>query len=82
AALVGVLAERGWDRSPVTAAGAMVAGNLAIYVCGVAWLGTVIGYEGAWSAGVEPFLLGDGIKIVLGTALLPACWKFLGNRRS
>ena len=82
AALVGVLAERGWDRSPVTAAGAMVAGNLAIYVCGVAWLGTVIGYEGAWSAGVEPFLLGDGIKIVLGTALLPACWKFLGNRRN
>ena len=82
AALVGVMAERGWDRSPVTTVTAMVAGNLVIYVCGVAWLGAIIGYGGVWSAGVEPFLLGDGIKIALGTALLPACWKILGNRPS
>ena len=82
AALVGFLAEKGWDRSPITTATAMVAGNLVIYVCGVAWLGTVIGYERVMSAGVLPFLLGDGIKIALGTALLPACWKFLGHRSS
>lgn len=82
AALVGVMAERGWDRSPVTAVTAMVVGNLVIYVCGVAWLGAIIGYGGVWSAGVEPFLLGDGIKIALGAALLPACWKILGNRPS
>ena len=80
ATLVGFMAERGWDRSPVTTAAAMAAGNLVIYVCGVAWLGAVIGYGKVWSAGVEPFLLGDAIKIALGTALLPACWKILGTR--
>ncbi len=36
---VGWLAERGWDRSMVRTAGAMLIGNAIIYVPGLLWLG-------------------------------------------
>jgi biotin transport system substrate-specific component len=81
AAAVGRLAERGWDRSPVTAAAAMVVGNLVIYGLGVAWLGTLIGYGPALEHGLLPFLFGDAVKVALGAALLPLAWKALGRRR-
>lgn len=80
AALVGGLAERGWDRSPLTAAAAMVAGNLVIYGLGLAWLAGLIGTGLAIAHGLLPFLVGDAIKIALGTALLPLAWKLVGRR--
>jgi len=36
--IVGSLSERTWDRRSATTVVAMVLGNLAIYVCGLAWL--------------------------------------------
>jgi biotin transport system substrate-specific component len=81
AAVAGRLAERGWDRSPVSAAAAMVIGNLVIYGLGLAWLGAQIGYGPAVQHGLLPFLIGDAIKVVLGAALLPLAWKALGRRR-
>lgn len=36
--VTGWLAERGWDRRPLTAALAMLAGNLVIYLFGLIWL--------------------------------------------
>jgi biotin transport system substrate-specific component len=77
AALAGALAERGWDRRPVTALLAMVAGNLVIYVAGLAWLSRYVGVEGALGMGLLPFLPGDLLKIALATLLLPAAWKWL-----
>ena len=81
AAVVGRLAERGWDRSPVTAAVAMILGNVVIYGLGLAWLGAQIGYGPAVQHGLLPFLIGDAIKVVLGAAVLPLAWKALGRRR-
>ena len=72
--VVGWLAERGWDRKPQTAALAMVAGNLAIYALGVAQLQRFVGWENVWAGGVEPFLVGDAVKIALAAGLLPAAW--------
>lgn len=80
AALCGWLAERGWDRSVVTTAIAMVAGNLVIYALGLAWLGQVVGWDKPvleW--GLYPFLLGDLAKVVLAVATLPVAWKLLGR---
>src|SRR4051812_14154666 len=61
--LVGLLAERGWDRRWVTAAAAMSLGSILILVGGWAWLTRFVGPAAAWSAGVEPFLVGDVVKI-------------------
>jgi len=77
-AACGWLAERGWDRSIVKTAAAMLVGNLFIYVPGLLWLGTLVGWDKpvlAW--GLTPFLLGDLTKLALAVAILPASWKLV-----
>jgi biotin transport system substrate-specific component len=81
ASLCGWLAERGWDRNPLSAAMAMLAGNVAIYVPGLIWLGGLFGWDKpilAW--GLTPFVLGDLTKLVLAAALMPLAWQLLGRR--
>ncbi len=79
--LVGLLAERGFDRNLFTTLAAMAAGSALIYVCGVVWLQPFMGsLEDTLAAGVYPFLIGDAIKAVLAALLLPGAWKLLGNR--
>ena len=84
AVLVGKLAERGADRTPLRAAGLMVLGNLAFYAVGVPGLMAFTGMslDKALLAGVVPFLVGDAIKIALAAGLLPAAWKLVGSRDS
>ena len=81
--LVGRLAERRADRKPLSAAGAMVLGNLVIYVFGVAGLLIMTPFDlpTAIAKGVVPFLIGDAIKIVAAAALLPATWKAVNARQ-
>ncbi|KAA3633599.1 MAG: biotin transporter BioY [Proteobacteria bacterium] len=81
AIVCGWLAEKGWDRRPLTAAAAMSLGTAAIYLPGLTWLGTLFGWDKpilAW--GLYPFLAGDVFKILLGTAMLPLAWRLLGRR--
>ena len=77
AALVGRLAEFGWDRKISTTAIAMLLGNLAIYVPGLLWLGTVVGYGKVLAVGMIPFLLGDALKLALAAAILPVAWRLV-----
>ena len=83
AALVGRLAERGADRTPLKALGLMLLGNLAIYAVGVPWLMMATGMDlpTAIAKGVVPFLIGDAIKTVMAAAVLPATWKAVNFRR-
>ena len=80
--VVGMLAERGWDRRVGTTIAAMIAGNAIIYLFGVIWLSTLLGLSGAITAGLTPFLIGDVMKITLAAALLPTGWKLLSDRSS
>ena len=78
AGLVGLLAERGWDRRPSTTVLAMVIGNAVIYAGGVLWLSSFSGgIVGAVRQGMLPFLPGDALKIALAAALLPGGWAFV-----
>ena len=79
---LGLLARRGWDRSAVWMAAAMVIGNAIIYVPGVLWLGVLYGWDQpilAW--GLWPFLIGDGLKLGLAALLIPGLWTLLGRAR-
>lgn len=77
AALVGVLAERGWSgRRVALSFVAMLLGNLLCLVLGGAWLSAQIGAEAAVRLGVEPFVLGGLLKSALATALLTAFSTF------
>ncbi len=79
AGLVGELARRRGDRTPLRTAGTMVVGNLAVYAFGVAWLVAVTGLSPvkALVVGVLPFLIGDAIKIVLAAGVLPGTWALV-----
>ena len=81
-AVVGRLAELGWDRRIGGALGAMLVGSLIIYAIGVPWLKIVTGWsvEDTIAKGLTPFLLGDTIKLVLAAALFPAAWWVVGRR--
>ncbi len=81
-ALVGRLAEFGWDRRIYGAAAAMFLGNVVIYLVGLPWLwaatGAPIEQVAAW--GLTPFLVGDTVKLALAAALFPAAWWVVGRR--
>ena len=75
---VGKLAQRHWDRSILTTIAAMLIGNAVIYIFGLLWLGTLIGWDKPVLAfGLTPFLLGDLAKILIAAAILPSLWKLV-----
>ena len=82
-AIVGRLAELGWDRNLIGGVGAMLLGSAAIYLVGVPWL-AVTYFGGDLSAGITngllPYVLWDAVKLVLAAAAFPAAWWFVGRR--
>lgn len=79
---VGWLSERGWDRRFLTAALAMLVGNVVIYALGVGWLTRFVGWETALKVGVWPFLVGDALKIAMAALALPWGWRLIGSREA
>ena len=81
AGAVGRLAELGWDRRFGGALAAMALGNLVIYLVGLPWLMVATGWDfaKAFSLGVQPFLIGDAIKLLLAAGLFPLAWWVVGR---
>lgn len=70
-ALVGWLAERGWNgRRFGLALAASLLGAATCLTIGFAWLAVLIGTEQAFALGVAPFLIGAGAKAFLVAATL------------
>lgn len=90
---LGWAARRGWDRSVLWMALAMLIGNLIIYVPGLAWLHHIVAagafdpatYASVWDQtlvwGLTPYLIGDAIKLALAALLLPGLWRLVGDAR-
>lgn len=78
--IVGWLSERGWDRKPRILL-SMLAGNVILYVPGLLWLATFAPAETRWATtmewGLYPFVVGDAIKLVAASLLLPGAWKLV-----
>jgi biotin transport system substrate-specific component len=74
--VIGLLAERGLERSVRTSIIPFLVGTLIIYLFGVTWLSIVLG---SLSKGIEfgliPFLIGDLIKLAAAALLLPGAWQ-------
>ena len=76
--VIGLLAERGLERSVRTSIIPFLVGTVIIYACGVAWLTIMLGsFNKALAAGVVPFLVGDAIKLIAASLALPAAWKLV-----
>jgi biotin transport system substrate-specific component len=82
AAVVGRLAELGWDRKLGGSLAAMLIGSVIIYAIGVPWLKVSVGYSWAEAIadGLTPFILWDTAKLVVAGALFPAAWWLLERR--
>ncbi|WP_246731726.1 biotin transporter BioY [Methylocapsa sp. S129] len=81
AALVGWLAERGWDRSLSRLLAVMVLGHLVIFAFGFAWLAVLVGPEKAWLGGIVPFVAATVLKTLLAWALVAAAWRAVASLR-
>jgi biotin transport system substrate-specific component len=74
--VIGLLAERGLERSTRTSVIPFLVGTVIIYASGVTWLAIVLGsFSKAIALGLVPFLVGDIIKLVAAALALPAAWK-------
>jgi biotin transport system substrate-specific component len=89
AGLVGLLAERGQDRTFMTSVPTMLLGSVVIYTTGVLWLSRSLDlplYTGdgrdAFTLGLTPFIVGDLLKVVLAAVLTPAAWALVQRRSS
>jgi biotin transport system substrate-specific component len=83
-AVVGGLAQRGWDRRLSRSLVAMTLGSALIYACGVAWLAVAADLppSDALDYGLWPFLPGDLLKLAAAAALLPLGWRLVAARAS
>ena len=81
--VVGLLAERGWDRRTWSMALAMLIGNSVIYVFGLSWLSIWLGHFASKSSvlatGLYPFIPGDLLKVVFAAVALPSGWALLNR---
>jgi biotin transport system substrate-specific component len=81
AVVCGKLAQKGWDKRFSTMALGMILGNAIIYAFGLAWLGSLIGWDKpVLQYGMTPFLVGDLIKIAIAVALVPMIWKRVNHK--
>lgn len=85
--IVGLFAERGWDRTRWIALPMLLA-NAAIYVPGLIWLhqqfsivGMPISWETTLDYGLWPFIAGDLAKLVAATIAMPAGWSIVERIR-
>jgi biotin transport system substrate-specific component len=87
AAVTGRLAELGWDRHILGAVAAMLIGNVVIYLFGVPWLAAALPatyastrLETAAAFGLTPFLIVDGLKLLLAALAFIVAWWAVGRR--
>jgi biotin transport system substrate-specific component len=77
ASAVGLLADRGWSRHWAKAIIACLIGLALIYVPGIVWLGTVIGWDKpVLELGFTPFILGDLLKVLIAALGVTGIWHF------
>jgi biotin transport system substrate-specific component len=82
AAVVGRLAELGWDRKIGGSLAMMAIGTVAIYAIGVPWLKVVGNLEwgAAITGGMTKFLLWDAAKLAVAAGIFPLAWWVIGRR--
>ncbi len=81
-AVVGRLAELGWDRRFGGAIGMMLIGSAIIYAIGLPWLGAVADLTPSETiaAGLTPFILWDAVKLTVAAGIFPVTWWLIGRR--
>jgi len=74
--VIGILADRGWDKSYLKSILAMIIGSAVIFAFGLIWLAKFVPEGSLLALGLIPYLPGSVAKITLAAVILPSIWKF------
>ena len=77
---LGWLAERGWTRRIWTTALAMVIGCVVYYAFGLAWLSHFVPQGQVIALGLQPFVVGDAVKVALAASAVPLAIRWVEKR--
>ena len=71
------LANLGFSRTYFKALVSLVSGSIIIFLFGIIYLGSIIGYQKAIAAGLLPFIPSELFKIALAVAIVPTIHKVI-----
>ena len=77
AAVISYFANMGYSTSYIKSFISIMIGSIIIFVCGVLYLGSIIGYTKAIQAGLLPFIPSELFKIALAVLLIPTLHKII-----
>ena len=79
AGVIGFLAERGYNDSYIKSLISLIVGTVIIFVLGVGYLGSVIGYDKALAGVLYPFIPSEFFKIGLAVILIPSITRYINK---
>ena len=74
---IGYLAEKNFNESYLKSLISLLIATSIIFIVGVGYLGSVIGYDKALAGGLYPFLPSELFKIALAVAIIPSITKLI-----
>ena len=77
AVVISYFADKGFSISYIKTFMSIIIGSIIIFVLGVLYLGSIIGYNKAIQAGLLPFIPSELFKIALAVILIPTLNKIL-----
>ena len=77
AGVMGYFADLGYGKSIIKCIVPLLIGTIIIFVFGVGYLSSIIGFEKALAAGLLPFIPSELFKIALALFIIPSIWKYI-----
>ena len=77
ATVIGFFSQQGYFKSYIKSLFSLLIATSIIFIFGVGYLGSVIGYEKALAGGLYPFLPSELFKIALAVAIIPSITKII-----
>ena len=74
---ISYLANLGFSKTYFKATLSLLIGSIMIFLIGIIYLGSIIGYEKAIVAGLLPFIPSELFKIALAVSLIPTIQKII-----
>ena len=79
AVVIGFFAELGYNESYFKSLISLIIGTFIIFLLGVGYLGSIIGYDKALAGGLYPFIPSEFFKIGLAVVLIPSITRYISK---
>ena len=79
AGIIGFFAELGYNQSYFKSLISLLIGTFIIFLLGVGYLGSIVGYDKALAGGLYPFIPSEFFKIGLAIVLIPSITRYINK---